>query len=57
MDILGNVVSVPVIGAADYPILSGWFAWIRRIPSEYLFGLGNGQPDIPSNIMWMIPSD
>ena len=56
-DILGNDVSVPVIGVAGYPILSGWSAWIRQIPSEYLFGLGNGQPNMPSNIMLMIQSD
>jgi len=39
------------------PIFSGWCGRIRRIGSEYLFGVSIGQPDGLSNIQWMVGSD
>jgi hypothetical protein len=45
------------IDLAGYPISLGWSGWIRQISSKYSFGVTIGQPDRPSNIMWMVLSD
>jgi len=31
----------------------GWYCRISRIPTEYSLGVSIGQPDSPSNIIWM----
>jgi hypothetical protein len=46
--------SVSPIG---HPILRGWCSQIRRIGSEYSFGVSISQPDGHSNIKWMVGLD
>ena len=40
-----------MVSLAGYQILSGQSARIRRILSEYLLGVGHGQPDMSVNII------
>ena len=44
----------PLVHLTGHPILCGWCCQIRQIASEYSFSAGNGQPDRPSDMMWMV---
>ena len=46
-----NIYSVYLsVGLTGHPIFSEWCGRIRRIVSEYSFGVSIGQPDGSSNI-------
>jgi hypothetical protein len=46
-----------LVSLTGHPIFGEWSGQIRRIVSEYLFGVSIGKPDRLSNIQWMVGLD
>jgi hypothetical protein len=55
---VSNIYSVYLwVSLIGHPIFGEWSGQIRRIVSEYLFGVSIGKPDRLSNIRWMVGLD